>query len=294
MLIFDNKDFQPNTFGQGDSLRAAQQNSLRERIHGRTPALGAHLPISTHHNVFEAMTMNWEQMAALNYACRDILVDPSLWHAAEPGLSSNTTWRHWVQIVLDNKSISTCGDLRSMGLCGPDVGTGMAHIVRWLCSETCDCGKPDSIVPSMQAKHGCPQSCHTIIAVHTDKRICEDVGFKELQASEFWRSWVSWLRDTRSGWSSEDSGEQMQFADALFSLGCNITDVLPKAGQENNITTWRPTAQQSRALCDGETPMGLRPLNPICPVSCGCSARKGGATLCPKRCTQKKAPQPAA
>jgi len=167
----------------------------------------------------------------------------------------------YVSFYLGN--MTECGrDMLPLCSLSDDLGVG----ARMLCPVMCGCTNPESIVHSSHASHGCPSSCRYSAPYQDAINVlgCSERTAAELRETDFWPAWAGWVGMT----SAADVEREM------LERGCGFIDHVSKV-----------SALPSRAFCEGtDRALQMRPMSPVCPLSCGCLLASIPPEGCPGTC----------
>lgn len=214
------------------------------------------------------------RMAELNPKCADLnfITKPMVW---PPDFIGEIIQGFLTQvgIVLTDASYNgdPCKDLRIVPLCNADNETGIS--LRQWCPHTCGCDSPSSGLILSKSTMGCPNSCfegHNEYFAELHASTCVD---RPVASVEFQR-YLQGLKDVQASYRQTNIDWYNLFQswiDSLSQLGCAGHKLREPFGD----------------LCSA-TAFKLKPLQYVCPVSCGCPnvtiPPNDQAELCPVSC----------
>lgn len=242
----------------------------------------------------------WDTLGKLSWSGRGIsggrysvegVVDMSLeesgawtnWECIDQDLSNakdhvDFHWRQNQMVLHDAAynitSISSCKDVEYA--CSEYGVRGLR--ARQYCPETCGCHDPVSPLRLWSARMGCPASCHR--NPHFVDKLgglsCSDwtpekprmVDGRDL-LSAVWKSLSTLIED------------MMIFEDISFD---HINSTLHEGGCPALVKLFRESVWPGD-LCAESNSADVRPITPLCPISCGCDEHAG--PLCPTACAQR-------
>jgi len=180
-------------------------------------------------------------------------------------------WRQTQMVLQDAAynvtSISSCKDVQYA--CSEFGVRGLR--ARQYCPQTCGCNNPVSPLRLWSAKMGCPAGCcrHPTFVDKLHDLKCTD-----------------WTPEKPQIVDGEDLLHVVQeslsdvLKDAYFE---NFSSILHEGGCPAVVKLFRGTIWPGD-LCAESNSADVRPITPLCPISCGCDKHAG--LLCPTACAQ--------